>query len=92
VTVSQWIYGLMVVTLEPDRVAPAVLSSIDVVIAIGKQPAEMLCNDCTRRWQGGASVVGLCSTKASELCRDFHAGKIPILFSVSQCASGTSGT
>ena len=41
-TVSQWMYGLLVVTLEPDRVAPAVLSSIDVVIAIGKEPAEML--------------------------------------------------
>src|SRR2546425_4733559 len=41
-TVSQRMYGLMVVTLEPDRVAPAVLSSIDVVIAIGKEPAEML--------------------------------------------------
>ncbi|PYS10423.1 MAG: hypothetical protein DMG17_24850 [Acidobacteria bacterium] len=35
-------YGFLVVTLEPDRVAPAVLSSIDVVIAIGKEPAEML--------------------------------------------------
>src|SRR5438093_12289723 len=35
-------YGLLVVTLEPDRVAPAVLSSIDVVSAIGKEPAEML--------------------------------------------------
>jgi len=42
VTVSQWMYGFLVVTLEPDRVAPAVLSSIDVVIAIGKEPAEML--------------------------------------------------
>src|SRR5215510_8985772 len=42
VTVSQWMHGLMVVTLEPDRVAPAILSSIDVVITSGKEPADML--------------------------------------------------
>src|SRR5438093_7577124 len=42
VTVSQRMYGLMVITLEPDRIAPAILSSIDVVIAIGKEPAEMI--------------------------------------------------
>src|SRR5213593_4769094 len=42
VTVSQRMYGLMVITLEPDRVSPAILSSIDVVIAVGKEPVEML--------------------------------------------------
>src|SRR5262249_29767760 len=39
VTVSQRMYGLMLITLEPDRVAPAILSTIDVVIAIGEDPA-----------------------------------------------------
>src|SRR5437667_3808166 len=29
-TVSQEMYGMMLITLEPDRVAPAILSSIDV--------------------------------------------------------------
>src|SRR5205085_4434754 len=43
-TVSQKMYGLMLITLEPDRVSPAILSSIDVVIAIGGDPAEMLKN------------------------------------------------
>ena len=42
--VSQKMYGLMLITLEPDRVAPAILSSIDIVIAIGDDPAEMLNN------------------------------------------------
>src|SRR5262249_33897594 len=42
VTMSRRMYGLMVITLEPDRVAPAILSSIDVVIAIGKEPAGVL--------------------------------------------------
>jgi hydroxymethylpyrimidine pyrophosphatase-like HAD family hydrolase len=43
-TMSQRMYGLMLITLEPDRVAPAILSSIDVVIAVGNNPAEMLSN------------------------------------------------
>jgi HAD superfamily hydrolase (TIGR01484 family) len=38
-TVSQRIYGVMIITLEPDRVSPAILSNIDVVIAIGENPA-----------------------------------------------------
>ena len=37
-TVSQRMYGVMVITLEPDRVAPAILSNIDVVIATGVDP------------------------------------------------------
>jgi hypothetical protein len=43
-TMSQRMYGLMIITLEPDRVAPAILSTIDLVIAIGNDPAEMLNN------------------------------------------------
>jgi hydroxymethylpyrimidine pyrophosphatase-like HAD family hydrolase len=41
-TVSQKMYGIMLITLEPDRVAPALLSSTDVVIAVGNDPAAML--------------------------------------------------
>jgi len=41
-TVSQKMYGIMLITLEPDRVAPAILSSTDVVIAVGNDPAAML--------------------------------------------------
>src|SRR5215467_7366647 len=43
-TVSQRMYGLMLITLEPDRVAPAILASVDVVVAIGDDPAGMLNN------------------------------------------------
>jgi hypothetical protein len=39
-TVAQHVYGVMLITLEPDRVSPAILSSVDVVIAIGENPAE----------------------------------------------------
>ncbi|HLH31472.1 MAG TPA: HAD-IIB family hydrolase, partial [Terriglobia bacterium] len=42
VTVSQEMYSLMIVTLEPDRLSPAILSSIDVVIAIGEKPDATL--------------------------------------------------
>jgi HAD superfamily hydrolase (TIGR01484 family) len=41
-TVSQRMFGVMLITLEPDRVAPAILSSVDVVIAIGEDPAATL--------------------------------------------------
>jgi HAD superfamily hydrolase (TIGR01484 family) len=42
ITVSQRMYGVMLITLEPDRVSPAILSTIDVVIAIGKDPAATM--------------------------------------------------
>jgi HAD superfamily hydrolase (TIGR01484 family) len=43
-TLSQRMYGLMLITLEPDRIAPAILASVDVVLAIGDDPAGMLNN------------------------------------------------
>src|SRR5262245_2752245 len=42
VTMSQRMYGLMLVTLEPDRLAAPILTAVDVVIAIGKDPAATL--------------------------------------------------
>jgi HAD superfamily hydrolase (TIGR01484 family) len=36
ITVSQRMYGMMLVTLQPDRLAPAILSAIDVLIATGE--------------------------------------------------------
>lgn len=41
-TVSRLMYNFMVVTLEPDRVSAAILPAIDVVIAIGANPAATL--------------------------------------------------
>jgi hydroxymethylpyrimidine pyrophosphatase-like HAD family hydrolase len=35
-------YGFMFVTLEPDRLSPAILSSVDLVIAIGENPDATL--------------------------------------------------
>src|SRR5262249_46464251 len=42
ITISQHMYSVMLVTLEPDRVSAAILSSIDVVIAVGENPDETL--------------------------------------------------
>src|SRR5262249_30595124 len=42
VTVPDGICGLLLITLEPNRIAPAILSATDVVIAIGKEPAEIV--------------------------------------------------
>jgi HAD superfamily hydrolase (TIGR01484 family) len=41
-TVSHRMYGVLLVTLEPNRLAPAILSTIDVVIAIGQDPSATL--------------------------------------------------
>jgi hypothetical protein len=42
ITVSHYMYSVMLITLEPDRLAPAILSSVDVVIAIGENPDTTL--------------------------------------------------
>lgn len=42
VVASQRMYGVMLVTLEPDRIAAGILSSIDLVIAIGENPDETI--------------------------------------------------
>ena len=41
-TVSQSMDSLILITLEPDRVSPAILSTIDVVVAVGEDPATTL--------------------------------------------------
>jgi HAD superfamily hydrolase (TIGR01484 family) len=45
-TVSQRMYGVMSITLEPDRLSPAILANVDVVIAIGDNPGATLENFC----------------------------------------------
>jgi hypothetical protein len=41
-TVSHRVYGMRLITLEPDRVSPSILSSMDVVIAVGEKPQDTL--------------------------------------------------
>ncbi len=41
-TLAQEVFGLMLVTLEPNRVASSILSTVDVVIAVGENHDEML--------------------------------------------------
>jgi HAD superfamily hydrolase (TIGR01484 family) len=42
VTLSQRVYSTMLVTLEPDRLSPAILSAVDVVVAVGEDPVATL--------------------------------------------------
>jgi HAD superfamily hydrolase (TIGR01484 family) len=42
ITISQNLYSVLLVTLEPSRLASTILSSMDVVIAIGEKPDETL--------------------------------------------------
>jgi hydroxymethylpyrimidine pyrophosphatase-like HAD family hydrolase/energy-coupling factor transporter ATP-binding protein EcfA2 len=38
----QELHGLMMITVHPDRVAPAILASVDTVIAIGDAPDQII--------------------------------------------------
>jgi hypothetical protein len=42
VTITQNVFGMMLITLEPDRVAPAILKTMDTVVAIGEKPQDTL--------------------------------------------------
>ncbi len=79
-TVSQSMYGLMVVTLEPDRVDPAVLSSIDVVIAIGKQPAEIMNIFRKSAGESPASLESVTLQQGEALAWLRDSGKPPFVF------------
>jgi HAD superfamily hydrolase (TIGR01484 family) len=41
-TPAERAHGLMLITVHPDRVAKLVLSSVDVIVAIGESPAQTL--------------------------------------------------
>lgn len=43
-TLLQELYGLMLITVHPDQVAPAILDSVDMVIAIGDSPDQTIRN------------------------------------------------
>jgi hypothetical protein len=43
-TVTQHTYGVLLITLEADRVSPTILSAMDLVITIGEKPGDMLRN------------------------------------------------
>ncbi len=43
-TLSQELYGLMLITVHPDQVTPAILSSVDVVVAVGESPDATLAS------------------------------------------------
>lgn len=43
-TLFQELYGLMLITVHPDQVAPAILDSVDTVIAIGDSPDQTIRN------------------------------------------------
>jgi len=41
-TVSQNIYGMMLITLEPGRITPTILSAVNLVLALGDEPDAIL--------------------------------------------------
>jgi hypothetical protein len=45
-TLPQDLFGLLLITLEPDHVAAGVLQTVDTVIAIGANPEQTISNFC----------------------------------------------
>jgi len=41
-TLPQELYGLMLITVHPDKVAPAILAATDIIIAIGDAPDQTI--------------------------------------------------
>jgi HAD superfamily hydrolase (TIGR01484 family) len=41
-TLPQELYGLMLITVHPDQVAPVILASVNMVIAIGESPEQTI--------------------------------------------------
>jgi len=76
ITVSQKVYGVMLITLEPDRVAPAILSTIDVVIAVGQDPASILKIFCETVGQA-SPAIGPISLKPGEAIAWFRDSSEP---------------
>jgi HAD superfamily hydrolase (TIGR01484 family) len=75
-TVSQRMYGTMLITLEPDRVAPAILSTVDVVIAIGEDPAATVKKFCETVGQP-PPALGSSSLKPAEALAWFRNSSEP---------------
>lgn len=42
-TVPKELHGMMFITVHPDHVSPVILSSVDVVIAVGESPEQTIC-------------------------------------------------
>lgn len=42
VAISQELSGMILITVHPDQVSPAVLTTVDIVIAVGESPGEIL--------------------------------------------------
>jgi hypothetical protein len=47
VTLPQELNGLILITVHPDQVAPAILAATDIVIAIGESPEHVIRTFCT---------------------------------------------
>jgi hypothetical protein len=66
----------MLITLEPDRVAPAILSTVDVVIAIGEDPAATVKKFCETVGQP-PPALGSSSLKPAEALTWFRNSSEP---------------
>jgi len=78
--ISKQMYSFLLITLEPNKVAPAVLSSIDVVVAIGENPDETLRTFSEISGEPAPKATGLSLHPGEAVAWFRHTPEPPFLF------------
>ncbi len=81
-SIPKQLTGIMLVTLEPDHVAPAMVSSIDTVIAVGEAPQETVAGFCRARQEPDPGLEPLSLKRGDVLMWSSRDGARPVVFTV----------
>jgi HAD superfamily hydrolase (TIGR01484 family) len=84
VTVAQRVYGFMLITLEAKRLSRAVLSAVDLVIAVGENPGEMLTVFAEAIDQGPPRFTPRTPTKGEAVVWAWRSESEPVWFRAAQ--------
>jgi hypothetical protein len=79
--ISRKMQSLLVVTLEPDRIAPEILSTIDLVIGVGANVSAIFETFC--RTIGEVCVAGAAHVRSGQASAWFrHSAETPFVFDI----------
>lgn len=76
-TLPQGVYGLLLITLQPDHVAMSVLSAVDTIIAIGKSADQTIRLFCEATNEMVPSLTPTTLERGDALVWSRHAGDDP---------------
>jgi hypothetical protein len=82
VTTPQKLKSIVLVTVEPDHVAPAILSTVDTIIAVGEAPQETIAKFCRARNEPDPSLPPTTLKRGDVLMWSSRDGRRPVLFTV----------